>query len=347
MLSASRRAVPSTSLESRADEHREHLEHPALGLGEELGAPLDRAPQRALPLRAVAPPALQHVEPFVEPRPQLVGREQRDARGGELDRERQPVEPAAGGDDVGRVLVGELEVGPQRDRALDEQLDRLRCERVFQRDCAVAGGERERRHREQPLAAHAQRRTAGHERADTRAMLEQLGQAGRGVGHLFEVVEQEQQLPLAQAALEHLEWRVVAGTGDRHGADDGGVGAVRFALGAQVDEEHAVLEAVDLLRRRLQREPRFARPTRTGERHQPRVLRVELRRAARRAAPRARGTPTSASAGCSAARRGSLAAGRCPAGPAAPAGRGARGRRDPSGGACRGRAGARRRGATL
>ena len=83
-------------------------------------------------------------------------------------------------------------------------------------------------------------------------------------------------MPLAQAALEHFEWRVVAGTGDRHGADDGGVGAVRFALGAQVDEEHAVLEAVDLLRRRLQREPRFARPTRTGERHQPRVLRVEL-----------------------------------------------------------------------
>ena len=201
--------------QSRADEHREHLKHLALGLGEELGAPLDRASQRALPRREVAPPALQHVEPFLEPPPQLVDREQRDARGGELDRERQPVEPAAGGGDVGRVLVRELEVGPQRDRALDEQLDRLRCERVLQRDCAVAGGERERRHREQPLAAHAQRRTAGHERGDTRAVPEQLGQAGRGVGHLLEVVEHEQQLPLAQAALEHLEWRVIAGTGNR------------------------------------------------------------------------------------------------------------------------------------
>ena len=86
------------------------------------------------------PPPLQHVEPFVEPPPQLVDREQRDARGGELDRERQPVEPAADGGDVGRVLVGELEVGPQRDRALDEQLDRLRCERVLQRDCAAPAG---------------------------------------------------------------------------------------------------------------------------------------------------------------------------------------------------------------
>ena len=263
--------------QSRAYEHREHLKHPALGLGEELGAPLDRASQRALPRREVAPPALQHVEPFVEPPPQLVDREQRDARGGELDRERQPVEPAAGGDDVGRVLVRELEVGPQRDRALDEQLDRLRCERILQRDCAGAGGERERRHREQPLAAYAQRRTAGHERGGTRAVREQLGQAGRGLGHLLEVVEHEQQLPLAQAALEHLEWRVITGTGDRHGANDGSVGALGLALGAQVDEEHAVLEAVDLLRRRLQREPGLAGPTRTGECHQPRVLRVELR----------------------------------------------------------------------
>ena len=170
--------------QSRADEHREHLKHPTLGLGEELGAPLESASQRALPLREVAPPALQHVEPFLEPPPQLVDREQRDARGGELDRERQPVEPAADGGDVGSVLVGELEVGPQRARALDEQLDRLRCERVFQRDCAIPGGQRERRHREQPLAAHAQRRTAGHERGDTRAVPEQLGQTGRGVGTL-------------------------------------------------------------------------------------------------------------------------------------------------------------------
>ena len=108
-------------------------------------------------------------------------------------------------------------------------------------------------------------------------MREQLDQTGRGVGHLLKVVEHEQQLPLPQAALEHLQWRVVARTGDRHGADDGGVGAVGLALSAQVNKEHAVLEAVDLLRRRLKREPRLARPTRTSERHQPRVRRVELR----------------------------------------------------------------------
>ena len=104
----------------------------------------------------------------------------------------------------------------------------------------------ERRHREQPLAARAQRRTAGHERGDTRAVREQLDQAGCGVGHLLEIVQQEQQLPFPQAALQHLQWRVVAGTGDCHCADDGGVGAVGLALGAQVNKKHAVFEAVDL-----------------------------------------------------------------------------------------------------
>ena len=108
-------------------------------------------------------------------------------------------------------------------------------------------------------------------------MREQLGQARRGVGHLLEVVEHEQQLPLAQAALEHLEWRVVTGTGDRHGAHDGGVGAVGLALGAQVDEEHAVLEAVDLSAAACNASRVLPVPPRTGERHQPCVLSIELR----------------------------------------------------------------------
>ena len=112
--------------QSRADEHREHLEHPALGLGEELGAPLDRASQRALPLRAVAPPALQHVEPFVEPLDRSSSAENSVmraaassiARGSPSSRRQVATTSAA-------FSIRELEVGPQRDRALDEQLDRL------------------------------------------------------------------------------------------------------------------------------------------------------------------------------------------------------------------------------
>ena len=82
--------------------------------------------QRLLPFRQVARPAGQQLEPSFEPGTQLRRRQDLHARGGQLDRQRQAVQPAADvGDGVG-VPRRQREVGPAGRGALHEQRDRRR-----------------------------------------------------------------------------------------------------------------------------------------------------------------------------------------------------------------------------
>ena len=69
---------------------------------EELVAPVDGRSQGLLALGEVARAAAQEAEPVVEPVAQDLRREQPEAGGGELDRQRQAVEPAADLRDGGR-----------------------------------------------------------------------------------------------------------------------------------------------------------------------------------------------------------------------------------------------------
>ena len=88
-----------------AREHREPREQDALGLGEERVAPVERRAKRLLPARKIARAACEHVERLFEPLHHPRRRQQLAARGGELDRERQPVEPPADLRDVPRTLL--------------------------------------------------------------------------------------------------------------------------------------------------------------------------------------------------------------------------------------------------
>ena len=80
---------------------------------QEVVAPLDRGAQRPVPLgQAGAGLRLQDLEPRAEALEDVARREQLDSRGGELERQREPVQADAQlGDRVG-VQLGELEVGP-------------------------------------------------------------------------------------------------------------------------------------------------------------------------------------------------------------------------------------------
>ena len=93
---------------------------------EQVVAPLDRRAQRPLALGQVAGAAGEQRQPLVEPLEELLGRERLDARGGELEREREVVEAAA---DLGDGLVG-LEVGLDRARPREEEADRLLVRRA-------------------------------------------------------------------------------------------------------------------------------------------------------------------------------------------------------------------------
>ena len=85
-----------------AGEDREPREEPARFVVEEIDAPLDRRAQRALALGDVARAARQQRQSLLEPREDRGRRQDGRLRRGELDRQRQAVEPAAELRDLGR-----------------------------------------------------------------------------------------------------------------------------------------------------------------------------------------------------------------------------------------------------
>ena len=109
----------------RVGEDGKRLEQALLTRFEELITPVDRRPKRLLALRRVARRAAQQLEPTAEPVAQRLGGEQPQARRGELDRQRQAVEPTTDVAHRCRVVVVELEFGTDRPGSIDEQLDRL------------------------------------------------------------------------------------------------------------------------------------------------------------------------------------------------------------------------------
>ena len=138
-------------LDLRRREHREDLEQRPFVLVEQLVAPGDRVAQRPLAVGQVARPAAEDIEPAPEAVAQLGRREQAKPRGRELDRERQPVEPRADLADDGSRLVVEAEARPRLAAALHEERDRGGAHRA-----GGAGRQRERRHRQELLAADPQ-----------------------------------------------------------------------------------------------------------------------------------------------------------------------------------------------
>jgi hypothetical protein len=96
-------------------------------------APGDGVAQGALPRRSVARSAGEDGQAAFEPLPQGLRRQESDPRGGELDRQRQPIEALADGDDGRHVLLGQCEVGHDGSCSLQEEVDRRHAGQIGQR----------------------------------------------------------------------------------------------------------------------------------------------------------------------------------------------------------------------
>ncbi len=185
-------------LDRRAEAHErrarrepalEHCEAPVqravLGR-KDLVAPRQGRCERALPFRKVV--GARGAEPDVDLRRQVVHGEHPSPRGDDLDREREAVEVAA--ELAHDLLVGlvEPETTVGRAGALDEQLDgRVFVERVDDQDALVR--EMERR------AARAQDDEAARP-------LDELRHERRRRRQVLEVVEDEQELPVAEVVVQ-------------------------------------------------------------------------------------------------------------------------------------------------
>ena len=171
------------------DEHRQRAEQAAIGLLEQVVAPLDGPAQGLLPGRQVASAADEQREPAVQAVEEGRRREQLDAGSGELEGQGQPVQPAADGRHVGAVGGGEGEAVGHRPGPGDEQvhgrvpvqfLHRRRRRRRPVR--AEIGGRRwqcQGRHVELVLAGQAQGGPARHQRLQARARCQEGGHRRR------------------------------------------------------------------------------------------------------------------------------------------------------------------------
>ncbi len=104
-----------------ARENAEPPEHRPLVVRQQSDAPLERRAQRLVPAQFHTRDASQHVEHLVEARLQADDAEQRDAGGGQLNRQRDAVEAAADVDHRLDVVRAEAEARVDRVRACHEQ----------------------------------------------------------------------------------------------------------------------------------------------------------------------------------------------------------------------------------
>ncbi len=214
-------------------------------------APLDRRAQGLL-ARVDATARLEQVEPAGEPLQELLGREHAHARGRKLEGQRQVLEPCTEfGDRARRCEV------------------RLGGHRTGQEQGAAVFG-LQLRHRVGLLAGQPQQLAARDQQPQVRAGGQELGELGRDIGQVLEVVEHEQQ-PLIADVVGEAPFRP---DGLRRSREHVG----RIAERCEWHPEDAVWIQVAGRARCLQREARLADAARTGQRDEPRVVDGEQRR---------------------------------------------------------------------
>lgn len=253
-----------------APEDRQALEDDLLVLAEQVVAPVEGRAQRPVTGGSRARTGLEQREPLAQASQELLGGEGRDARGGELDRQRQPVEPAAHLGD--RRGVRGLELEPRRAalRAVDEQPDGVGPAHRLHPEVQARVGQAHRRHVVRHLARDAQRLAAGGQHAQARARRQQVGDPhGRLLGDVLAVVDHQQAARVADRRTQRLDERPVGALGDAKRPRDHPVDLVTGRRG-EVREAHPVSEVARSGARDLQAEPGLAGPAGAGEREQPR-----------------------------------------------------------------------------
>ncbi len=198
-------------------------------------------------------------QPRLEVPQQLRQAQLPDVRGGQLDRQRNPVQPAAHLGHHRRVRIIEPERRRRRARPVDEQLDGAELQRRLGID--GAGRECHRRELVHELAVQVQALPAGGQDADLRRREQPVGHLRRGRHKVLAVVEHDQQLPVPDrghepvqrtgAARRHVDLQAQR---DRDRRGQQGRGAQR----RQVHHADAVAEFRGHLAGRIERHRRLA-----------------------------------------------------------------------------------------
>ena len=229
-------------------------------------APVDRGAQRPLPLGKIAWPVGEKRDPLLEPLEDRLQRKDAGVCRGELDREREPVEAPADREHLATMAAADVQIGIRGGRARGKQVARV--------------GVGKRRHRVLDLGRHAQQLAARRQHREAWALVEQSTDERRRRKDTLEVVQEEQQLAVADSPRERVLERLSRLFTDVEHLRDRGQNLRRVVDPCEPDEERAVDERARDATGYLEGEARLAGATGTGERHERCVATDELREVA-------------------------------------------------------------------
>ena len=247
-----------------AGEDGEAAEERALGLGEEIEAPVDERAEGLLAWDGGAAAGGEKVKAVVEPLDDLLEGEDADAGGGELDGERDAVEPPADLRDEVDVVVGERKGGACDGGAFDEEAHGFKLGEALEGvraggDLAPVIGQGERRERPCGLAGDAERLAAAGEDAQVgRGAEEGLGEAGAGGDDVLAVVEDEQEMAAAEEGGEGGDERAIGLLAEIERGGDGLHDERGIVDGGEFHKPNAVGKSVENIGGNLQGEAGFA-----------------------------------------------------------------------------------------
>ncbi len=268
-------------------EHREPLHEQPFRSREQVPAPLHHGSQGAVPGQGGAAAAGEQPEPVGQPRGDLGQRQGAQPRRGQLDRQRQAVQPAHDLDHGRDRRLVDGEIGADGGCPVGEQAGCGEPEHVG--DCHVRGGLGQGRHREQHLADDAQRLAAGGQDPQQRTPGEQqVGQARDSVEKMLAVVQHDDGRSVGES-LDQPADRVATDPfgglvqqvrlAQTERAQDGLRHVGRFGDGGQLDEPHPVGNVVHDSGQRFAGKAGLTGAARPDECDQP--ARLERRRDAR------------------------------------------------------------------
>jgi hypothetical protein len=222
------------------DEHRQPGEQASLDVVQEVVAPGDGPAKGPLALRKGSDPRGEDGETLLEPRQYLLGRQDLRPGGRQLDGQGQAVE--AGGDlrHGAGVLLRHPEPGPHLDGPLGKKPDRFEpAEGEDVREPLGVGGF-ERWHRILLLTAERQHHARGDQGLQLRGCREEFFDHRACRRHLFEVVDDQEELLIVKMGLHGFEDGAAGNLWNPEGLSNGrgnqrGVGHRR-----EVDEEGAI-----------------------------------------------------------------------------------------------------------
>src|SRR5579871_4875679 len=175
--------------------------------GEQIITPIDGGAQGAMPGRDVSAPADQHLEAIREAFEHLSGCADPRPGGGEFERQRDAIEPAAQRSDSLGVTGRDLKVRARSLRAIHEELDAGKLQQLFRR--AELRGSRQWRQREFLFVLDVERLPRCNEARQSGRRAAQLLYQGGAFGglrllgqKLFKIIQEEE----GRASAERLQY---------------------------------------------------------------------------------------------------------------------------------------------